>query len=311
MLIIYLFSYFSALAFIILVGKKVIHYARMPIHLRWDLYPVAHEAERNKYGGSYFEETEWWAKKNRRSLFPEILVMFEEIFFLKGVYHHNKKLWYYSFPFHMGLYLTIGAFMLMIISVILDIISASDMFWPTNTGEKILFYLTNVTGYIALILTFFGCIGLILQRFSDRKFRIYNTPMDFINLFFILLLTISMVLTLSPTNSSFVLYKIYLRNLFTFNFTVIAAPLFIVHVNLISLFLLYFPITRMMHLFAKYFTYHEVRWEDSPNFKGGKLEGKIKQALNFGVSWSAPHIKTGRTWAEVATKLPPEVTNVK
>jgi len=26
--------------------------------------------------------------------------------------------------------------------------------------------------------------------------------------------------------------------------------------------------------------------------------------LNFGVSWSAPHIQAGKTWAEVATTLP-------
>jgi len=60
----------------------------------------------------------------------------------------------------------------------------------------------------------------------------------------------------------------------------------------------------MMHLFAKYFLYHNVRWEDEPNIKGGKLEAKVKEALNFGVSWSAPHIQSGKTWAEVATTLP-------
>ena len=311
MIILYLFTYFSVLVFLVLVISKIVKYARMPMHLRWDLYPVAHERERNKYGGSYYEEPDWWDKKSEKSLFTEFLVMFEEIFLLKGVYKNNKKLWYYSYPFHLGLYLTTGAFTLMILSVLLDLISATDMYWQYTTIEDILFYLTNVTGYAGLILTFFGSLGLIIQRIIDKKFRMYNTPMDFINLFFILILTISMVLTLSPSNSSFILYKIYLKNLFTFNFTVIAKPLFLVHVSLVSLFLLYFPVTRMMHLFAKYFTYHEVRWEDSPNIKGGKIEKKIKQALNFGVSWSAPHVKTGKTWGEIATKLPPEVTNVK
>lgn len=311
MIILYLFTYFSAIVFLILVVIKITRYAKMPMHLRWDLYPVAHEPKRNKYGGSYYEEPEWWKKNNKRSVISELLVMFEEIFFLKGVYHNNKKLWYYSFPFHLGLYFTMGAFTLMILSVILDLISTASMFSQYNTAEDILFYLTNVTGYTGLILTFFGSLGLIIQRATDKKFRIYNAPMDFINLFFILVLTISLILTLSPSNTSFILYKIYLKNLFTFNFTVIAKPLFLVHVGLVSLFLLYFPVTRMMHLFAKYFTYHEVRWEDSPNLKGGKLEKKIKEALNFGVSWSAPHIKTGETWGEIATKLPPEVTNVK
>ncbi len=311
MLVLYLLTYFSVLVFIILVVIKILHYVRTPTHLRWDLYPVAHEAKRNKYGGSYYEESEWWNKKNKKSLSAELRVMFEEIIFLKGVYHNNRKLWYYSFPFHLGLYLTTAAFTLMIFSVILDLSAATDMYRQYSTAEDILFYLTNISGYTAMILTFFGGLGLIIQRTTDKKFRIYNTPMDFINLFFILLLIISMVLTLSPSNTSFILYKIYLKNLFTFNFTEIARPLFLIHIALVSIFLLYFPVTRMMHLFAKYFTYHEVRWEDSPNFKGSKLENKIKEALNFGVSWSAPHIKSGKTWGEVATKLPPEVSDVK
>ena len=311
MLIFYLLSYFSILVFLVLIVSKILHYARTPLHLRWDLYPVAHEAGRNKYGGSYYEETEWWEKKIKKSHFAELLVMLEEIIFLKGVYKNNRKLWYYSFPFHLGLYLTIAAFTLMVLSVILDLSAASDMFYQNSAAENILFYITNITGYTAMISTFFGSLGLILQRALDKKFRVYNTPMDFINLAFILVLIISMLITLSPSNTDFILYKIFLKNLFTFNFTVIARPLFLVHISLISIFLLYFPMTRMMHLFAKYFTYHEVRWEDSPNLKGGKLERRIKEALNFGVSWSAPHVKTGKTWGEIATKLPPEVHNVK
>ncbi len=34
----------------------------MPIHLRWELYPVPHEAGKAEYGGGYLEETSWWSK---------------------------------------------------------------------------------------------------------------------------------------------------------------------------------------------------------------------------------------------------------
>ena len=34
----------------------------MPMHVRWELYPVAHEKGRASYGGSYFEEVDWWTK---------------------------------------------------------------------------------------------------------------------------------------------------------------------------------------------------------------------------------------------------------
>ena len=307
MIILYIFAYLSVLVFLILVISKIIKYARMPVHVRWELYPVAHERGKSKYGGSYFEDPDWWKNNTKKNHLAELRVMFEEIFFLKGVYRHNKKLWYLSFPFHLGLYLVIGTTFLIIISAVLEINSLIN-FSDINTEAGILlFYLINITGYAGLALIFLGSIGLIIKRASDEKYKFYNTSVDYINLIFILLLVISVFLTLIFSNSTFLLSKEFIKNLITFNFTEIANTLFIIHVVLISLFLLYFPLTRMMHLFAKYFTYHNVRWEDEPNIKGGKLEKRIREALNFGVSWSAPHMKTGKTWAEVATSLPPEI----
>ena len=311
MIILYLFTYFSILAFITLVIKKMIKYSRMPIHLRWEIYPVAHEAGRNKYGGSYYEEADWWEKKNKKNRIAELWAMLEEIFFLKGVYLHNKKLWYLSFPFHLGLYLITGTFVLITGTAVLNITSVIRLSNVQNTGEIILFHLTNIFGFAGLVLTFIGCTGLIIKRVLDKKYKFYNTSIDFINLFFILLLVVSVFVTLIFSNPSFNLSKEFVRNLLTFNFVSIPDTLFVIHIILISLFLLYFPLTRMMHLFAKYFTYHNIRWEDKPNIEGGKLERRIKEALNFGVSWSAPHIKTGKTWAEVATTLPPEMKNVE
>ena len=311
MILLYLFTYFSILIFIILVVKRIIKYSSMPVHLRWELYPVAHEPGKYKYGGSYFEEPEWWNKKIEKNHLNELWVMFEEIFLLKGVYAHNRKLWFLSFPFHLGLYLITATFFTITGSAILDINSVINFADAQSTGEAIIFYLTNIAGYAGLALTFLGAAGLIIKRMSDKKYRFYNTPIDFINLVFIIVLVISLFFTLIFSNPSFNLSKEFVKNLLTFNFINIPNTLFVIHVVLISLFLLYFPLTRMMHLFAKYFTYHEVRWEDEPNLKGGKLEKRIKEALNFGVSWSAPHMKTGKTWAEVATTLPPEIKNVE
>jgi nitrate reductase gamma subunit len=311
MTILYLFTYVSILVFIVLVIKKIIKYSSMPIHLRWELYPVAHEAGKYKYGGSYFEEPEWWNRKNKKNHLNELLVMFEEIFLLKGVYKHNKKLWLFSFPFHLGLYLIVTTFVLITGSAILDINSVISFTSAQTTGGSIIFYLIDITGYSGLALTFVGAVGLIIKRISDTKYKFYNTPLDFINLIFIIVLIVSVFLTLIFSNPYFNLSKEFVKNLLTFNFINISSTLFIIHVVLISLFLLYFPLTRMMHLFAKYFTYHSVRWDDKPNVKGGKLEKRIKEALDFGVSWSAPHMKSGKTWAEIATTLPPEIKNVK
>jgi len=306
MIFLYLFTYFSLIVFIVLVVSKIIKYASAPVHVRWELYPVAHEPDRNKYGGSHYEETGFWKHHAKKDHLAELWAMFEEIIFLKGVYVHNKKLWFFSFPFHLGLYLITGTFILIVLSVILNLFSVINLKDLNNTADYFFHYLTILFGYAGLILTFAGSIGLIIQRATDKKFKFYNTPMDFINLFFILVLIIGISISILLSSSTLLLSKEFVKNLITFNWVDIPNHLFILNVILISLFLLYFPITRMMHLFAKYFTYHDVRWEDEQNVKGSKLEKKVKDALNFGVSWSAPHIQTGKTWAEVATTFPQE-----
>jgi nitrate reductase gamma subunit len=267
---------------------------------------VAHEPKKNKYGGSYYEEPNWWKTENKKNHFAELLAMFEEIVFLKGVYIHNRKLWYFSFPFHLGLYLIVATFFLIVLSVLLDLLNLVAINGGADFAGILLNNLINIFGYGGLVLTCIGCLGLIYQRLTDKKFKFYNSPMDFTNLYFILILAVVVLITLVNSNSGFTASKLFVKNLITLNFESINDVSFIIHVILLSLFLLYFPITRMMHLFAKYFTYHKVRWEDEPNVKGGKLEKKIKEALNFGVSWSAPHIQTGKTWAEVATTHPTE-----
>jgi nitrate reductase gamma subunit len=306
MIFLYLFTYFSAVVFIALVISKIYKYSSTPVHVRWELYPVAHEPKKNKYGGSYYEDANWWEKKIKKNHIAELLAMAEEIIFLKGVYVHNRKLWYFSFPFHLGLYLISATLSLIILSVIMDLSNVMNLNNPEGTFGIILDNLVNIFGYAGLALTCLGCIGLIFQRVTDNKFKFYNSPMDFINLYFILILGVTLLITLVNSNSGFAASKLYTKNLVTFNFASISDVPFIIHTVLLSIFFLYFPITRMMHLFAKYFTYHNVRWEDEPNVKGSKLEKKVKEALNFGVSWSAPHIQTGKTWAEVATTIPTE-----
>jgi len=54
-------------AFVLGCAFKALRYATMPAHLRWELYPVAHEMGRASYGGSYFEEVDWWTRPRQVS----------------------------------------------------------------------------------------------------------------------------------------------------------------------------------------------------------------------------------------------------
>jgi hypothetical protein len=60
----------------------------------------------------------------------------------------------------------------------------------------------------------------------------------------------------------------------------------------------------MTHAFVKYFTYHDIRWEDTPNLPGGKLQPKIEKLENQPVTWAAEHIGADgrKNWGELATQ---------
>ena len=62
----YCLAYVAVIAFVAVALMRIIGYLKKPQHLRWELYPVAHEdPEKVEYGGSYLENTEWWKDKHR------------------------------------------------------------------------------------------------------------------------------------------------------------------------------------------------------------------------------------------------------
>ena len=63
-------------------------------------------------------------------------------------------------------------------------------------------------------------------------------------------------------------------------------------VLLLSLFAAYLPWSHMTHFFAKYFTWHSVRWDDAPNV-AGRYDRRVQKLLLLPITWSARHIKGG------------------
>ncbi len=266
-------------------------YARAPMHLRWDLYPVAHEpAPRRDHGGSYLEEREWWTRPRERSLLGEAVFMAEEILFLKGVRANNRRLWWGSFPFHWGLYLlvltTVGIFL-----------GVAGWRLPLDSG---LLSLGALTGG-GLVLA--GSVILLVLRSTDPKLRPYTAPVDRLNLLFLALfgaLCVGVAVRYGLGHVVTVLSGVLRGH------EVRVGRLLAAQMAVGGLFLMYMPFTRMVHFFAKYFTYHDVRWDDTPMEPGSPLADRLAAALNYGVDWSAGHVRTGKTWAEVATTLPDE-----
>jgi nitrate reductase gamma subunit len=299
-------SYASVAVFAGAVVVRAARIARLPLHLRWELYPVAHEKGRAHYGGSYLEEPDWWTKPRQSSLVGELRVMLAEIVLLAGVWEHNRRQWLRSFPFHFGLYLLAGLIALLVAGGIT--LAAGGSVAP-NAGwwGRALYGLTPLAGYAGLGLALLGSLALLIRRSLEPDYREYTKKADYFNLaFFVVVLGIALAAH-AVADQEFAGLRAYFQRVATFDFSAPApgaalAGLSVAEVALGGLLLAYIPLTHMAHFFTKWFMYHDIRWSDEPNLPGGAIERRIEAALRYPVSWAAPHIGGDghKTWLDVA-----------
>jgi nitrate reductase gamma subunit len=302
----YAVTYLGLVVFVIAVIARFIMWSKMPMHLRWELYPVAHEGGgRAQYGGSYLEESKWWTKKREVSLFGELKVMVPEILFLVALKEHNPRLWTRSFPFHFGLYLVGMCTALMMVAGIFTAVVPNLMSGPVGT---VLTRLFPVLGGVGLALGIIGAIGLFMRR-RGRELRDYTAPADLFNLVFFVVAFGCAFATFLLVDRDFSIVSTFVANLVTFKMVALpgagaASVLPMLSIILLAVLTAYIPLTHMSHFVGKYFAYHAIRWQDDPNLAGGEKEGTIHELLDQPVSWSASHIQGEgkKSWLDVATE---------
>jgi len=291
-----LLAYACLLVFLAGITWRTYKYASLPVHLRWELYPVAHEVGK-PYGGSYLEEQDWWHRPRKINLLGESTVFLREIIFFREYFHSNRRFWSFVYPFHLGLFLLVIWVVTLLAGSILVLNGFSVSAAAPNFGLQLIYFLTLISGVAAFVLGIFGTVGLLVKRSLDEDLRIYTAPIDYFNLAGILLIFLTGLLFWLIEDPSFSAARSFIQGLITFKPTAFG-PLMTINIVLSSLFLAYMPLTRMVHYVAKYFTYHKVRWDDEPNKPGGGLEKKLQALLNQPTGWSAPHIQAGQSWVE-------------
>jgi nitrate reductase gamma subunit len=302
-ILLHIITYACLAVFFIAVGVKFYKYQTMPLHLRWELYPVAHEGHKAHYGGSFFEETEWYNKKRTVDRVSEAKHMLPEMIFLSALWHHNKALWFRSFPFHFGMYNMIGFLVLLNVGAVMQI-AGMDVGATAGALGAAVHYLTIITGFFGMGLGVIGAMGLLQRRLTDENLKDFTKPSDLFNLVF---LGGAFVLLLAAgiTNPTFAVFREWVVSVLTLNLAFAPADMLTsAAIALSSLAIAYIPLTHMAHFVVKYFTYHNIRWDDAPNMPGSDFEPRIGEVLNYPVTWAADHINpkgVAMTWAEVAT----------
>lgn len=296
--------YLAIIVFVVGNLYRAVRIARMPVHLRWEIYPVPHEPPHKvRYGGSYMEDSDWWRKSLETHQLGELGVMLPEIFLLKGVWENNKQLWFWSLLMHWGLYLLIGTIGLIVISSIGELTGLMNTTNGTCPGLA-LFWGVKIIGWMAGITGVIGSLGVLILRLFSKKLRLFTSFMAVFNLVILLALFGTGVI-------AFAAYPDAISKIFSFfvSLTTFSAPespgtILSIHAFIFAFFLLYFPFTHMTHMFLKYFTYHSVRWDDQPLGKGSSREHSVVESLNYPVSWSAPHIRGDgkKNWIDVVSE---------
>ncbi len=303
-LLVYMVSYLGLAVFLAGSLARVVRHARAPVHLRWELYPVPHEApERAAHGGSYFERSQWWREARHINRAGEVAATATELLLLKTLWQHNRRLWRVSFAFHFGLYLLIATTLLVFAVAELALLA------PAVSGFVApLPAVYRITGIAGCLLVAAGAIGLLWRRIADPQLRNYTTPADFFNLVFFIATvgTLAAGYLLRPAGAGGV--QAIARGLLTFDGTVHIPPLFAVGMMLAATLAAYIPQTHMAHFIGKFFTYHAVRWDDTPSQAGSPLEAKVNDCLGYRPTWSAAHVGADgrRSWADIAAGNPPQ-----
>ena len=258
-------------------------------------------------------ERDWWEKKREGSLLSELRYMVPEILFIRGLWKENRSLWWVSFPFHFGLYLTIATFVLLVKHASFTL-WGSTAFASGSAIRTLLDGLIVLLGWGGLILGIIGSLGLLFRRLTDPELRNYSSPVDYFNLLFTLLFFISALVSCLSGDPALEGAKAYTFGLLTGGHSLIpyvpgqSLPGRMAIVSA-SLLVAYIPLTHMSHMFMKYFLYHDVKWDDAPNRRGGRIEAAVRKNLELRPTWGAKHVGADgrKSWLDIASSTPKEV----
>jgi len=291
-------TYFAYIFIIAMYSFKAIKYLRLPIHLRWELYPVIHE-EGFHYGGSRYESVNWWEQGSKQRSFRGFFFLLKEYLHLGEYFHRHRSYWLALYPWHVGFILIIAFHVLCFFGAVL-IVSGIPVSSDSSSLTGIVFYYaTLVTGAVSFVAGALGSIGLLVKRTADGDLKAYASPLNYFSYLFTLIVFTSGFYAWAFADPTLGEYREFWVGLITLDYAMVM-PVTAIHIIVFNLFLIYLPFTRSFHYITRFFAYFLIRWEDTPNVRGSKLEQRLQDMFKQKITWSAPHIKPGQTWEEAA-----------
>jgi len=155
---------------------------------------------------------------------------------------------------------------------------------------------------------------MLHKRLTNPGLKDYSSFSDYFNICCILLFFLSAFVAVFPDDLFLMGARGYAFGLITGGSALdgyVPAQSFFggAAIAMASFLIAYIPLTRMSHMFMKYFLYHRVKWDDAPSCRGGKVENLVKKNLPLKPTWHAHHIEADghKTWRDIALTTPREM----
>jgi nitrate reductase gamma subunit len=294
--------YFSVAFFVIMTAATFIKYAKLPCHLRWDLYPVPHQGPE----GSKYQKVDFAKLKPHSSKFHELKEMIPEMLFIRKAFINNPKVWAGSFPLHLGLYMGLLFLLLLVFGAILELAGIGVFAASESIVPRLVYHLTALCGAISFFAGFLGSLVLLWLRLMDEDMRFISDFVSYFNLGVMILLFGSAFVAWAVVDSSSHIIRMHVAGLLSFNPVPVWEPSIMFQLLMLCSFLIYLPFSRMMHFVGKYFFYHKIMWDDEMMKHESAMESDVIACLKYKTTWSAQHIRKGGSWIDQAVDGPPK-----
>ncbi len=169
------------------------------------------------------------------------LRMFREVVFFESLFKSTKWTWLFGWVFHMALFAVLFRHLRYF----------QEPVWAPVAFVSPLFK------YLAFAMVI-GLLGLLAHRMLVDRVRYITAPSDILMLLLLLGIGVTGALTTFVAHTDVVAVKSFFRHLMTFNFetmpNVPTDPLMVVHLLLVGILMIIFPISKLLHAPGVFFS---------------------------------------------------------
>jgi len=172
-----------------------------------------------------------------------VMRMAREVVLFESLFKSNKWTWLFGWIFHLSL-------LLAFFRHLRYAMSPDNILWPLVSLEVVQSF-----GRYAGLAMLVGLLGLFGRRLFVERIRYISAPSDYLMLFLLLAIAFSGVLMSFVIPTDIVALKAFVLGLMYFEWHPLPAdPILLVHLGLIVLLMIIFPISKLLHAPGVFFS---------------------------------------------------------